>query len=192
MTTDQYFHGHLAKILIRFQVISALLLLVSIGGLDFFFPTDYRIQAGLHGVSSISALIVSTYLTHRSYILIRGVHVNFQSLRFWTLGATVLNLCGAITGNWMYMRYRGESGPKEWILDNVPTFHNVMMEFKEFISLFPFPLMLTVTFMLFYYGEAIHTRRDLTQFAGVLILVSWMFLLLGFVAGLVLAKLRFV
>jgi hypothetical protein len=46
--------------------------------------------------------------------------------------------------------------------------------------------------MLFYYGEAIRTRRDLTQLVGILILLAWLFLLMGFVAGLVLAKLRFV
>jgi len=74
----------------------------------------------------------------------------------------------------------------------VPAFHNYMMEFKEFISLFPFPLMLAATFILFYYDDAIRARRDLTQLVGILILLAWLFLLLGFVAGLVLAKLRFV
>jgi hypothetical protein len=64
------------------------------------------------------------------------------------------------------------------------------MEFKEFISLFPFALMLTVTFILFYYGNAIATRRDILNFVGILMLLSWLFLLFGFVAGLTLAKLH--
>jgi hypothetical protein len=122
----------------------------------------------------------------------RGVHINFQSLRYWTLTATVLNFLGVVSGNWMYMRYRGEGGAKDWILAHTPTFHNVMMEFKEFISLFPFPLMLAVTFMLFYYGDAIAEQREVLNFIGILILIAWLFLLLGFVAGLTLAKLHFV
>ena len=66
------------------------------------------------------------------------------------------------------------------------------MEFKEFVSLFPFPLMLAATFILYFYGLPIQYRRGITRFVGITILVSWSFLLLGFVAGLVLAKLRFV
>jgi hypothetical protein len=192
MSTEQYLHGNLAKFLVRTQATLALLILLLLAGLDFFFPTHYRLQAGLHGISAISAVVMGTYLTHRAYALIRGVHINYQSLRYWVAGATGLNFLGAVSGNWIYMRYRGEEGPRDWILKNSPEFHNYMMEFKEFISLFPFPLMAAVTFILFYYGDAIHLRRDLTQFVGITILVSWLFLLLGFVAGLVLAKLRFV
>jgi len=192
MTTEQYLHGSLAKLLVRIQAYLALLILLLLAGLDFFFPTNYRLQAGLHGVSAIGSVVVGTYLTHRAYALIRGVHINFNSLRHWVAGSTVLNFLGAVSGNWIYMRYRGENGPKEWILANAPAFHNYMMEFKEFVTLFPFPLMAAVTFILYYYGDAIHVRRDLTQFVGIIILVSWLFLLLGFVTGLVLAKLRFV
>lgn len=46
--------------------------------------------------------------------------------------------------------------------------------------------------VLFCYGDRIYARRDLTQFVAIGILVSWFFLMLGFVAGLVLSKLRFV
>lgn len=192
MTTEHHPHSNLAKILVRVQAYLALLILLLLAGLDFFFPTNYRLQAGLHGLSAIASVVVGTYLTHRAYALVRGVHINYHSLRLWVMGSAVLNFLGAVSGNWIYMRYRGEDGPRDWILKNAPEFHNYMMEFKEFITLFPFPLMVAVTFILYYYCEAIHLRRDLTQFVGILILVSWLFLLLGFVAGLVLAKLRFV
>jgi hypothetical protein len=160
--------------------------------LDFFFPTAYRFQAGLHGLSSILAVVIGTYLTHRAYPMIRGIRIHFESLRYWVLGSTVLNLLGVISGNWIYMRYRGQDGPRDWILKNSPNFHNVLMEFKEFVSIFPFVLMLAATFLLFYYGKQIQYRRDLTQFAAILILTSWLFLMIGFISGLVLAKLRFV
>ncbi len=192
MNSEQYLHGNLAKYLVRIQSYLALLVLLLLGGLDFFFPTSYRVQAGLHGMSAIGSIVVGTYLTHRAYALIRGVHINFNSLRHWVVGSTLMNFLGAVSGNWIYMRYRGEGGPREWILANAPPFHNYMMEFKEFVTLFPFPLMAAVSFALYYYGDAIHLRRDLTQFVGIVILLSWFFLLLGFVTGLVLAKLRFV
>lgn len=185
-------HSNLSKILIRAQISFSLFILLMLSGLDFFFPSAYGIKAAVHGLSSIGAVIMGTFLTHRAYHLIRGVKINFEHLRNWCLGSTFMNLLGAISGNWIYMRYRGEEGPREWILANVASFHNVLMEFKEFVSLFPFPIMLGVSFALFYYGDAIHQRRDMTQFIGVTLLVSWAFLMFGFVAGLVLAKLHFV
>lgn len=192
MSTGHYTHDHFSKIVIRAQVIIASSLLLLLPLSDFFFPSEYGYKAGLHGIIAIAALVVGTYLTHRAVPLIKGMFLHFESLRRWLLAATLLNLAGAISGNWIYMRYRGENGPRDWILGKVPVFHNVLMEFKEFVSLFPFPLMLSATFLLYFYGLPIQTRRDLTRFVGVTILVAWSFLLLGFVAGLVLAKLRFV
>ena len=185
-------HDNFTRVLIRIQAITALLLLLGLSGLDLLFPSDYSLKAGIHGISAILAIVVGTFLTHRAYPLIKGMKVNLENLRRWLLAATVLNLLGAISGNWIYMRYRGQDGPRDWILAHVPAFHNVLMEFKEFVSLFPFPLMLSATFMLYYYGMSIQIRKDLCKFVGITIWVSWLFLTLGFVAGLVLAKLRFV
>lgn len=192
MSVGHFMHDNLGKIVIRSQVAIALLLLLALSASDFWYPSDYKLKAGIHGVSAILAIVVGTYLTHRAIPMIKGMHVRLESLRRWLLAATLLNLAGAISGNWIYMRYRGQDGPRDWILAHVPAFHNVLMEFKEFVSLFPFPLMLTATAMLYYYGLPIETRRDISRFVGITILVSWSFLMLGFVAGLVLAKIRFV
>ncbi len=192
MAHDAIDSHQLTKTLIRLQAGTALLLLLMISCLDLFFPTQYALKAAVHGISAISALVIGTYMTHRAYFLLRGAKINYQSLRNWALAATMLNLLGAISGNWIYMRYRGQDGPRDWILQNVPDFHNVLMEFKEFVSLFPFPLMVVVCFTLFYYKDQIHLRHDIKQFIAIIIMVSWFFLMLGFVSGLILAKLRFV
>jgi hypothetical protein len=192
MQAGEYIHDHFGKIVIRTQVAIALTLLLLLPVANFFYPTEYSLKAGIHGVSAILAIVIGTYLTHRAIPLVKGMQVSFESLRLWVFVATLLNLAGAISGNWIYMRYRGQEGPRDWILAKVPTFHNVLMEFKEFVSLFPFPVMLAATFTLYYYGMPIQQRRDITRFVGIAILISWSFLMLGFVAGLVLAKLRFV
>lgn len=182
----------LTKILIRLQAGTALFLLLIISGLDLFFPSQYALKAAVHGISAISAVVVGTFITHRAYFLLRGGKINYQSLKNWTVASTVLNFLGAVSGNWIYMRYRGQDGPREWILKNTPDFHNVLMEFKEFVSLFPFPLMVIASFALFYYQDHLHARHDIKQFIAILMMASWFFLMLGFVAGLTLAKLRFV
>lgn len=192
MNEESHYYGHFSKYLARVQATLALVLLLGLCGFDFFFPTAYHLQAGIHGVSAITAVVFTTLLTHRVYPLIRGAKINFDSLRLWAMTATGLNLLGAISGNWIYMRYRGQGGPRDWILEHVPNFHNGLMEFKEFVTLFPFPLMLATTFILFYYKAVMQFRRDLALFVGISIVVSWFFLAFGFVAGLVLAKLRFV
>ena len=192
MQAGEYRHDHFSKFVIRSQVGIALSLLLLLPIANFFYPTDYSLKAGIHGVSAILAIVIGTYLTHRALPLIKGMNVKLDSLRRWVLAATLLNLAGAISGNWIYMRYRGQDGPRDWILARVPSFHNVLMEFKEFVSLFPFPLMLSATFILYFYGLPIQYRRDISRFVGITILISWSFLMLGFVAGLILAKLRFV
>lgn len=192
MSAGDYLHDHFSKVTIRSQVGIAATLLLLLPAANFFYPTDYNLKAGVHGISAITAIFIGTYLTHRASPLIKGMQVHLESLRRWLLAATLLNLAGAISGNWIYMRYRGQDGPRDWILDKVPDFHNVLMEFKEFVSLFPFPLMLAANFVLYYYGLTQQLRRDIARFVGITILVSWSFLMLGFVAGLVLAKLRFV
>lgn len=192
MSAGHYIHDNFSKLVIRSQVGIALTLLLILTASDFWYPSDYSLKAGVHGVSAILAVVVGTYLTHRAIPLIKGMHVRLESLRHWLLAATLLNLAGAISGNWIYMRYRGQDGPRDWILAHVPAIHNVLMEFKEFVSLFPFPLMLLATATLYYYGLSIQMRRDLTRFVGITIMVSWSFLMIGFVVGLVLAKLRFV
>ena len=192
MQAGEYRHDQFSKFVIRSQVGIALSLLLFLPIANFFYPTDFSLKAGIHGVSAILAIVIGTYLTHRALPLIKGMNVKLDSLRRWVLAATLLNLAGAISGNWIYMRYRGQDGPRDWILARVPSFHNVLMEFKEFVSLFPFPLMLSATFILYFYGLPIQYRRDISRFVGITILISWSFLMLGFVAGLILAKLRFV
>lgn len=192
MSSGEYPHDNFCKIAIRSQLGIAAILLLFLPTANFFYPSEYNLKAGVHGVSAILTILVGTYLTHKALPLIKGMEVNLESLRRWLLAATVLNLAGAISGNWIYMRYRGQDGPRDWILQIAPNFHNVLMEFKEFVSLFPFPLMLAATFILYYYGLPRRLRQDIARFVGVTILISWSFLLLGFVAGLALAKLRFV
>ncbi|KJV06507.1 hypothetical protein [Methylocucumis oryzae] len=192
MQEESGFYDYLSKYLARIQAGLALLLLSGLCGFDFFFPTHYSLQAGIHGLSAIASVVFATLLTHKVYPLLRGAAMNLDSLRQWVLIATGLNLLGAISGNWIYMRYRGEHGPRDWILEHVPIFHMGLMEFKEFVSLFPFPLLVTASFILFYYRPVVQTRRDVTLFVAIPILLSWFFLVFSFVAGLVLAKLRFV
>lgn len=108
MNEDSYYYGHFSKYLARVHATLALLLLLGLCSFDFFFPTAYSLQAGIHGVSAITAVVFATLLTHRVYPLIRGIKINFDSLQLWAMIATGLNLLGAISGNWIYMRYRGQ------------------------------------------------------------------------------------
>ncbi|WP_460035192.1 hypothetical protein [Methylothermus subterraneus] len=169
-------------------------LLLTGGGeaLLWFFPSPYQIKAAVHGLSSILALAAVTYLAHRLYPVLRGARTAWEVLPNGLLIALAANLAAALSGNWIYMRYRGEEGPRDWILANAPAFHNVLMEFKEFVSLFPCLLLTTAVFCAFYYGEQVLRRRELAQFFAVLILAAWMFALIGWVSGVTLAKLRFV
>ncbi len=174
------------------QLSFALVLSLWLAGMDFFFPSAYRVKAGVHSLSSIAAAVLGTYLVHQLYPLLRGARLNLIKLRFWLMLALTANLAAAVSGNWIYMRYRAEDGPRDWILANAPGFHNLMMEFKEFVSLFPVLFATVCVFASFYYGELILKRRDLAVTLASLILLTWILIMTGLVTGLGLAKLRFV
>ncbi|MCX8048727.1 MAG: hypothetical protein N3A55_03575 [Methylohalobius sp.] len=174
------------------QIGFILSVLVGGEGLLLFFPSPYQIKAAVHGLSSVLAIATSTYLVHRIYPVLRGAKAAWSALPNWLIAAVATNLAAAISGNWIYMRYRGEGGPRAWILANAPGFHNVLMEFKEFISLFPCFLLTVAVFCAYYYGEQVMRRRELSQFFVALILAAWIFALIGWMSGLTLAKLRFV
>jgi len=90
MSTGQYLHDNFTKVLIRSQVIIALSLLIALSASDFLFPSEYKLKAGIHGLSSILAVVVGTFLTHRALPLIKGMHIKLESLRRWLLAATLL------------------------------------------------------------------------------------------------------
>ena len=80
MSAEQHIPDNFTKILIRSQVgIALLLLLLALSASDFLFPSEYKLKAGIHGVSAILAVVVGTFLTHLALPLIKGMQVRLAN-----------------------------------------------------------------------------------------------------------------
>jgi hypothetical protein len=102
----------------------------------------------------------------------------------------VVVLLSIITGNWLYIAYRAPDGAMQWFLTYAPNAHYIVMEFKEFVSLFPLPLGVAASVILLRYKQDIAEQPEIRNTVAVLLTLMWLCLMVGFVFGIGLAKLR--
>lgn len=154
-------------------------------------PGNFPWHATLHALSAVSMVVLGGYAGHHAIYLLRGVNTRIPAIRrvsYWCAGLSALTI---VSGNWAYMPYRGTGGARQRLLDAAPFFHNVLMEFKEFICLLPLPLYVGAAFLLWYYDTQAARDNRLESAIGVLLIAAWAFLILGAVSGISIAKVQF-
>lgn len=144
----------------------------------------------LHGAASTFTLLVACFVMHALFSLYRVPEAALPKLigRLSVLNGIVL--LSIITGNWLYIAYRAPDGAMQWFLMHAPNAHTILMEFKEFISLFPLPLGIAASFILYRFRHSLSDMPEVKHVLAVLIVLLWMCMLAGFVFGIGLAKLR--
>ena len=155
-------------------------------------PSPFRLQAAAHGLAALLIVVSGSYLGHLAYPLARGARGAIADVTRWTKLCLTLSVLAVVSGNWVYMPYRGQNGARERLLATAPIFHKVLMEFKEFVSLFPVPILGAVCFMLWYYKDELAERKDLAMPIAALLMLNWIFVVLSMVLGLGIAKVQFV
>jgi hypothetical protein len=170
-------------------------LLLCIPLFDYLRPTDFPWHATLHALSAVSMVVLGGYAGHHAIYLLRGATQRIPVIRrlsYWCAGLSALTI---VSGNWAYMPYRGTGGARQRLLAAAPFFHNVLMEFKEFICLLPLPLYVSAAFLLWQYDARNDARiaRDnrAASAVGVLLIAAWAFLITGAVVGISISKVQF-
>jgi hypothetical protein len=145
-----------------------------------------------HGLGATVTLLLSCFTIHKIYPLLRGKEGAAAKLELylWLLNALVL--ITIVTANWLYIGYRAPDGGQEWLLYHHPIGHSVFMEFKEFVSLFPLPLGVAAAWILRRFRNDLQENREIASIVSILVTLMWICLLLGFVIGIGLAKMRMV
>jgi hypothetical protein len=75
-------------------------------------------------------------------------------------------------------------------LENSPEIHEIFFEFKEFIALFPLPLAVATTYIIWRYGDRLIEDKSLRSWVGIVIAVAWGGLMIAYVLGAGITKLR--
>lgn len=173
------------------QGVAAALLFLSIPCFTWLGLGTRQTIGALHGLASMLTVIVSAFLLHLTYPLLRGREEAAKRLIGPLWITNLLTLLSVIFGNWLYIGYRAHDGVQQWYLANAPAAHTVVMEYKEFVSLFPLPLGLAAAFLLWRYREDLH-GSGVAHVVTMLITLLWICLLIGLATGLGLAKLKLV
>ncbi|MBC8081455.1 MAG: hypothetical protein H7X86_14000 [Gorillibacterium sp.] len=152
----------------------------------------FRWVAVFHGIGASFTLVAATRALHLVYSLHRGKSGSAKKLEWMLWLTSGLVLISIITGNWLYIGYRGPDNVQQWSLYHAPVLHNIIMEFKEFISLYPLPLGVAAAWILHRFREEAESGSVVSSIVVLLFTCSWFCLLAGFFLGIGLAKIKMV
>ncbi len=174
------------------QGIAAAFFFMLIPLFNLFSISNHKLDSILHGMGATLTVLVSCYVLHGLYPFLRGKEGSAKRLErsLWITNALVL--ATIVFGNWIYMGYRAPDSVQQWFMYNAPVNHLVMMEFKEFVALFPLPLGLGASYVLWRFRGRFGELQDVSSVVALLVTLMWIFLLIGFVFGIGITKLRIV
>lgn len=150
----------------------------------------YAVIGTIHGLLATLGVLVGTITAYLGWRLFIGKLRAFSDLKLLSLVSAIVSAGTIIFGNWIYIGYRGAGGPRSFFIANNPEIHEVFFEFKEFIALFTLPLTVSVAFTLWRYDQQIMEHRGLRSWLGIAFAVGWGALMIAFLLGAAITKLR--
>ena len=152
--------------------------------------TQWHFISAFHGLAATVFLLGATIAVYLSWRLYIGEIKAFKDLKWLSAFSTVMSAVTIAFGTWIYIAYRAPGGPRSYFIANLPEIHAVFFEFKEFIALFTLPMFLASTFILWRYGESLVRHREARAAASIPVLLGWVYLILAYVLGAAITKLR--
>ena len=152
--------------------------------------TQWHYISAFHGLAATMFLLGATIAVYLSWRLFIGEIKAFDDLKWLTAFSAVMAAVTIAFGNWIYIAYRAPGGPRSYFLETLPEIHAVFFEFKEFIALFTLPMFIVSAFILWRYGNGIVRHPEARAAASIPVLLGWVFLLIAYVLGAAITKLR--
>ncbi len=153
--------------------------------------SSYKLAGFLHGIGATLTVILSCRVLHLLYPLMRGQDGAAKKLSLALWLTNFLVLLTIVFGNWLYIGYRAPDSTQQYLIYNIPVLHTVVMEFKEFVSLFPLPLGIAAGVLLHRFRSNLH-ESGVASVVAMLVTLFWICLLIGMVTGWGLSKMRMV
>jgi len=143
-----------------------------------------------HGLLATLGVVVGTVTSYLGWRLFTGKIKAFTDLKILSIISTLIAVATVTFGNWIYIAYRAPGGPRAFFMQANPAVHNVFFEFKEFIALFPIPLAVAATYVIWAYGEQLITNKSLRTWVGIVFAIAWCCLITAYLLGAGITKLR--
>ncbi len=157
---------------------------------SFFGQSSLAVISATHGLFATLGVVVGTVTSYLGYRLFTGKIKAFSDLKILSVISTFIAAATIVFGNWIYIAYRAPGGPRAFFLENNPEIHEVFFEFKEFIALFPLPLAVAATFVIWRYGDQLVENKPLRTLVGIVFGVAWGALIIAYLLGAGVTKLR--
>lgn len=157
---------------------------------SFFGSSSLAVISATHGLLATLGVVVGTVTSYLGYRLFTGKIKAFSDLKVLSLVSTFIAAATIVFGNWIYISYRAPGGPRAFFLKENPAIHNVFFEFKEFIALFPLPLAVAATFVIWRYGDQLIESKSLRTWVGIVFAIAWGGLIIAYLLGAGITKLR--
>ncbi|MGQ0798361.1 MAG: hypothetical protein ACT4OI_10950 [Methanobacteriota archaeon] len=152
--------------------------------------TQWQLISAFHGLGATMLLLGATIAVYLSWRLFVGEIRAFKDLKWLATFSTFMSAVTISFGTLIYIAYRAQGGPRSYFLANLPQIHQIFFEFKEFIALFTLPMFLASTYILWRYGDGLVQDREARAAASLPVLLGWVFLILAYVLGAAIPKLR--
>ena len=157
---------------------------------EFFGGSSLAIIGATHGLLATLGVVVGTVASYLGYRLFTGKIKAFGDLKILAAVSTLIAAATVVFGNWIYIAYRAPGGPRAFFMENNPEIHEVFFEFKEFIALFPIPLAVATTYVIWRYGDQLIENKALRSWVGIAFAVAWAGLMIAYLLGAGITKLR--
>ena len=150
----------------------------------------YSIRSAFHGLFAGIFMITSTIGLYQALRLWRGSTIVLSELEIGSVINASICFLTIFFGNWLYIPYRSQSGPRSYFLDQSPEIHKIFFEFKEFSALFTLPLTVVAAFIICRYAGKLLDNKILREMVALLLVLSFFYLLVAFGLGAAITKLK--
>jgi len=150
----------------------------------------YGIRSAFHGLFALLFMITSTIGIYQALHLWRGLEVNIAELEIGSVVNASACFLAIFFGNWLYIPYRSQGGPRSHFLETAPEIHKIFFEFKEFGALFTLPLTVAAAYIICRYTLQLTWNQKLRDIVALLLVLNFFYFLVAFGLGAAITKLK--
>ena len=150
----------------------------------------YSIRSAFHGLFALIFMITSVIGLYQALHLWRGSEINISELEIGSVVNASACFLAIFFGNWLYIPYRAQGGPRSHFLATVPELHKIFFEFKEFGALFTLPLTVVAAYIICRYASRLIPNQNLRDIVALLLVLNFFYFIAAFGLGAAITKIK--
>lgn len=180
----------IAYVMVLMAAVAGSILLITAPASHLLGGSEYAIRSAFHGLMAGILMVTITIGLYQACRLWIGADINVKEFQVGSLINSIICFFAILFGNWLYIPYRDQEGPRFHFLKTQPEIHKIFFEFKEFTALFTLPLLVAATYIIWNYGDRLERNRDLRIAVSLLLILGFFYFVIAFGLGAAITKLK--